>query len=84
MLVSSTAEAAEVRDAIHRAYPKLQDAGGFEYLKANSLTKRLEVVPCPDGGFGAAQLKAITKQARLYLHPVQTELSLDVCDLSMP
>lgn len=83
VLFNSEDDPQEVREKLLQAFPKLVDAGGFEYLKANALNKSLEQIPYPFGGFGAQQVKSICGSARIYLRPVQQALSLERVDVSL-
>ena len=55
------------------AFPKLQDAGGYEIMRA-SQSRQLEVVPNPVDGYTTAYLKDIFGQAKVYIRPIQRDL----------
>ncbi|XP_071844842.1 uncharacterized protein [Apostichopus japonicus] len=76
VLIPSDSLPSEVMDVITRYYPKLREAGGFEYMKADGPSKRLHLIPIPEGGFTAANLKNVAKQAKIYLRPIQCDLEL--------
>lgn len=59
---------------ILEAFPQLRDAGGYEILRANQC-RSLEVVPAPADGYTTAYLKDIFGQAKIYLRPIQRDLS---------
>lgn len=64
-------------EILYTNFPKLRDAGGFEYLKADGATKVLHTITLPtDGGFNAVNLKTLAKHSRIYLRPVQCDLDL--------
>ena len=76
--VDSTATAQELCDALDSEYPKLSDAGGFELLRAEEgCPKDLTVIPMPNGGYTVEYLKAIVHNAKIYIRPLQTDLSLE-------
>ncbi|XP_071854832.1 uncharacterized protein [Apostichopus japonicus] len=76
VLIPSDSLPSEVMDVITRYYPKLREAGGFEYMKADGPSKRLHLIPIPEGGFTAANFKNVAKQAKIYLRPIQCDLEL--------
>ncbi|XP_071828648.1 uncharacterized protein [Apostichopus japonicus] len=75
--VSSSKTAVELQARLMEEFPKLKDAGGYEYLRSTAQTKLLESISLPaGGGYSAANLKFVMKQARIYLRPIQAELDL--------
>ncbi|XP_071821218.1 uncharacterized protein [Apostichopus japonicus] len=75
--VSSSITAVELQARLMEEFPKLKDAGGYEYLRSTAQTKLLESISLPaGGGYSAANLKFVMKQARIYLRPIQAELDL--------
>lgn len=74
--ISSTASPEEVKDGIVTMFPKLKDAGGFEYLKGCGGSKTLEPIPLPPEGFCAAALRSTARQSRIYIRPVQNNLDM--------
>ncbi|PIK43223.1 putative G2/M phase-specific E3 ubiquitin-protein ligase-like [Apostichopus japonicus] len=78
VLLSSNATPLEVRTSLYESFPKLERAGGFEYLKGNGTTKCLVPIPLPRDGYSATSLHAAAKKARVYLRPIQNNINLDV------
>lgn len=75
--LESSLSASELREQLFNEYPKLKEAGGFQYLRTPGQQKEFHVIPLPPGGgYSVANLKAIVKQAKLYLRPIQSELDL--------
>ena len=61
----------------------MHEGGGYELLhKAEGNTKLLDVIPVPLGGYTASFLKDIVMQAKVYIHPIQKDLSLEPGQLS--
>ncbi len=58
-------------------FPKLTNAGGFELLKVQSGGKLLAPIQVPANGYSAVFLKSVVHNAKIYLRPVQQDLSLD-------
>ena len=76
--VASTAQ--DLCDALDSQFPRLVNGGGFELLRASEgCPRELEVIPIPDDGYTAEYLKAIVYNAKLYIRPLQTDLSLEPC-----
>ena len=59
------------------AFPKLKEAGGFEFLRSSMRSSKiLDVIPLPPSGYSVTYLKSIAGQAKIYLRPIQENLSL--------
>lgn len=72
-------DSSEFHTAIMEAYPKLTDGGRYEFLRTKVNTNReLCVVPPPAGGYTVEYLKNIVSQAKVYIRPIQRNLSLTV------
>lgn len=65
----------DVKDAFIQAFPKMKDAGGVEYMRATA-RKKLCVIQLPEDGFTGKCIKGAIKQGRLYLRPIQSNISL--------
>ncbi|PIK43786.1 putative G2/M phase-specific E3 ubiquitin-protein ligase-like [Apostichopus japonicus] len=72
----TSASPEDVRDILLQEFPKLAEAGGFEYMKANASSKKLEPIPLPNDGFSASELRVAAKQSRIYLRPIQHNLQI--------
>ena len=58
-------------------FPQLRDAGGFELMQTSEGGgKRLEVIAVPDSGYDVPFLKAVVHHAKIYIRPLQNNLSL--------
>ena len=74
--VSVTAQ--ELCDALESQFPNLFRGGGFELLRTEEgYSKELAVIPIPDGGYTVDYLKAVAHNAKIYIRPLQSDLSLD-------
>ena len=63
------------------AFPKLKDGGGYELLRTSDRSNReLEVIPSPPGNYTVCFLKLIVLQAKVYIRPLQQNLSLEPAD----
>ena len=72
LLQSGSAD--ETHEEILQAFPKLREAGGYEIMRAGH-SRQLEVVPNPADGYTTAYLKDIFGQAKVYIRPVQRDLT---------
>ena len=62
-----------------KAFPKLANAGGYELLRTRERghCKELAVIePCP-GGYTAEFLKSVVGQAKVFVRPLQQDLSFE-------
>jgi hypothetical protein len=59
-------------------FPKLSQAGGFEFLRVpEGGGKQLDVIAAPDSGYTGSYLRAVVHHAKIYVRPLQRDLSLD-------
>ena len=69
----------EFYDTIIGAFPKLVEGGGFDLLRTvPNNNKELCVIPPPIGGHTVDYIKNIVSQAKVYVRPIQKNLSLDM------
>ena len=65
----------EFHEEIMNSFPKLRNAGGFEFLKCKPSSRMLEIIP-----FGIANsprhLKTYVGTAKVYIRPIQVDLDL--------
>ena len=66
----------DIHLVIMEAFPKLEEAGGYELARANS-SRMLEIIPTPADGYSVAFLKDVIGQGKIYIRPIQRNLSLD-------
>ena len=68
------------REILH-TFPRLSEGGGYELLRvAESGQRNLCVIPSPSDGYSVSCLREVLRQAKVYIRPVQNDLSLDPCD----
>ena len=73
------AESSEFHHDLLEAFPKLKGAGGYELLRTSDRSnKEMAVIPPPPGGYTAVYLRAVVAQAKVYVRPLQHNLSLHV------
>lgn len=65
----------DLQFSVMEAFPQLKDVGGYELLKANQ-SRVLEVIPSPVDGYTASYLKDVVGQGKVYIRPIQRDLSL--------
>lgn len=63
-------------------FPKLQEGGGFEFLKilGSTRSRNLGLLPCPRSGYTLEYLKdpsTMIGQATIYIRPLQKDLPLN-------
>jgi len=72
-------DSANFYNDITNAYPKLRDGGGFELLRNfKGYSRDLAVIPPPSDGYTVSYLKSIMAQAKVYIHPLQQNLSMEL------
>ena len=60
------------------AFPKLQNGGGYELLRtAEGNSRLLHLIPPLAGGYTASYLKSIMAQSKVYIRPLQSDLSME-------
>ena len=72
-------DSSDFYDEIVCAYPKLRNGGGFELLRScEGNSKELAIIPPPPAGYTVSYLKSIMGHAKVYIRPLQTNLSMEV------
>ena len=72
------ADAHDVYHELMNQFPKLSEGGGFELLRVNDrggAARRLELINPPKSGYDVLFLKAVVQQAKIYIRPLQKNLS---------
>ncbi len=70
--------ASEVMTELIKAYPKLEEGGGFELLRSGNGLRDLVLITPPPGGYSVPFLKdSGIGQSIIYIRPIQTDLNLD-------
>lgn len=59
-------------------FPQLAECGGFELLRVpEGGGKQLDVIASPENGYTTSYLKAVVHHAKIYIRPLQKDLSLE-------
>ena len=81
----ASSEAHEIYQELLVAFPKLSEAGGFELLRVpEGGGKQLDVIAAPESGYSVSYLKAVIHHAKIYIRPLQQDLSLDPIKEEVP
>ena len=75
--VSLDLDADEFRKVLYRAYPQLENAGGFQCFKCVQNSRRLEALSSVTLS-SPALLKSRVGNARTYIRPIQNDLDLSI------
>ena len=74
-------ESVEFHESIMNAFPTLAEGGGYELLRTKPNTNReLCVIPPSPAGYTVDYLKSMVSQAKIYIRPIQKDLSLKPVD----
>ena len=73
--LNADADGYEIYQDLPYHFPKLCDSGGFELPEGGG--KQLDVIPAPDCGYSVPYLKAVVHHAKIFIRPLQKDLSLD-------
>jgi hypothetical protein len=71
----SDGDADHVHELIYITFPVLKNCGGYTLLRLGSGSKSLVVIEGPEGGVTVPYLKDILNQAKLYIRPLQCDIS---------
>lgn len=72
-----SSDAQMFHEELLKSYPKLESCGGYELLRGSDANnKDLIVIPPPVGGYTALFLKSVVSHAKIYIRPLQEDLSL--------
>ena len=77
LLLLQYADAWEFHEEILKEFPKLAGGGGYELLRTCANSRELTVIPAPSGGYTTSYVKSIVNQAKVYIRPLQKDLSLE-------
>ena len=70
-------DSGQFHDDVMAAFPKLAEGGGYELMRTKQNNNReLCVIPSLSGGYTAEYLKSIVGQAKVYICPIQKDLSV--------
>lgn len=68
----------EVYDELLFQFPELEGAGGIEMLRVpEEGGKDLEAIPAPDDFYSVEYLRAVIKNARIFVRPLQHNLDIE-------
>ena len=68
----------EIYSELSFHFPNLSTAGGFELMRTpEGGGKILDVIASPESGYNVPYLKAVVHQSKIYIRPLQQNLSLD-------
>ncbi|XP_019853033.1 PREDICTED: uncharacterized protein LOC109582636 [Amphimedon queenslandica] len=66
-----------VYDELIASFPKLRNCGGFELLRTHDRSKLLIEIEVPPSGYTVAYLKPVVHNAKIFIRPLQKDLSLE-------
>lgn len=73
-----TDDGCDVHSEIMNAFPRLKDGGGYELLRIGESGQRvLHVIPPLPEGYTVSYLKEVVRNAKIYVRPLQKDLSLN-------
>jgi len=75
LIFDSDGDAQHIHDIITTAYPVLIFCGGYTLMRLAENSRELVPIDCPDGGMTIPFLKDILQQAKLYVRPLQTDIT---------
>ena len=76
--MSAYSDAHDICFELCENYPKLSSGGGFELLRVpEGGGKTLDVIASHESGYTVSYLKAVVHHAKIYVRPLQQDLSLD-------
>lgn len=76
LIVDSDAQ--DINCEISSQFPKLRNAGGFELLRAQEGGGKLfSAIVVPQAGYSVGYLKTVVHNAKIYIRPLQRDLSLE-------
>lgn len=70
-------DAWEFHEQLVEKFPKLHDGGGYELLRTVGSSHELQIIPPPSGGYTTLYVKSVVGQAKVYVRPLQKDLSLE-------
>ena len=72
--VPESCEEDDLRDILLSSFPKLCNAGGFEFMYAESRTRDLKMIPPGPNGLTMKYLVAFIGQEKIFVRPIQQDL----------
>ena len=77
--MNAYADAQDIYHDLLFQFPNPSDSGGFELLRIpeGGGGEQLGVIAAPDSGYTVSYLRAVVHHAKIYIRPMQRNLSLD-------
>ena len=72
----------EIRDLVMEGFPRLQEAGGFEFMYAEPRKRDLHVIPPGPNGLTMKYLATFIGQGKIFVRPIQADLVLESNQIS--
>ena len=71
-------DSSDFHQEIIKAFPKLQNGGGYELLRTSDGKNRLLlIIPPLPGGYTASYLKSVMAHSKVNIRPLQQDLSME-------
>ena len=77
LLFDADGNAQHIHDVITSNYPVLNTCGGYTLMRLAANSRGLIPIDGPDGGITVPFLKDILRQAKLFVRPLQTDVSIE-------
>ena len=74
--ISFNSSAEELHQALLNLYPPLRSCGGYDLLRCGQGSRMLIPIPSSTCGYTPASLAAVVGQSRIYIHPLQSDITL--------
>ena len=84
VVIALRATAAQLHVKILATFPKLEEGGGYVLLRCLPNSRHLAQLEAPEGGHTPQTLREDAGQARIYLRPLQRDLSLSPEQVACP
>lgn len=84
MILLENTTSDELHDEVIKAFPKLTEAGGYEFLHTEPSSRSLKIISAGPNGYTVDYLKQFVGQGRVYIRPIQSSLSLDPFSTETP
>ena len=75
VLFKSDGDVEHIHRVLLTAFPVLDDCGGYTLLRLSENSHSMVEIESPDGGMTVAYLKDIVNQAKLFVHPLQKDIT---------
>ena len=76
IVLDGDCDAQAIYEELLLQFPKLKEAGGFELLRTTDKgSKSLNIIDVPQQGYSVHYLRAVVHNARIFIRPLQRDLS---------